>query len=704
MNRYNSGFGSISLLVLLIAVSIVLTIPALADQKRNAERPLLLFGFEGADGVNGWKGVNCEALPSGPLDDKSTWSGIHSHSTSYHVSEGKSAMSFTFPEYKKSGVAYPGVCIDWNNGRGYAIKDWSQYGKVAFDIWVDGDKDCLVSIEMRNRFGQNGAGSYAIIKPGKKNLFELSLGELAAFDAGNVQEIMIYTSRPTSDFTVTVDNFRLLPADKPPFAEFDLVYPNYRDMVFPSAKTIRTSVSVEVEDYGLKLEQLEMRMIATVGNSVESRTSGFSSGKTTIDLPTSALRVGAIKISAVVADKVSGKVLASKTWAVRKITEAEAASLKVYVDENNNTIVDGKPFFPIGWYDSGPLDHMAEICDSSFNCILNYGANLKSKAYTLRYLDLLNAKGKKFIYCMNDVYPSSTYMDGKTWEGVSGNAKIVDAVVKAYKNHPAMLAWYLNDERPRSLVPELREYYKTIRMSDPDHPCYIVLCNMADLKYFSDTTDVTGVDPYPVPSSPLVAVGDDTALANASVANHKPVWVVPQGFAWYQFNSTDPDRGHTPTDEELRTGRAPNFDESRCMAYLAIANGAKGLVYFSYYNLRVLPNYEELWSGLKRIAKEVEVLSPVLLSPEDLGAVSCSPSDAQIHTKLKELDGQLYLIAVNADNTPCKVTFDVKHPLPKQADVMFEGRFARDIEGTKLTDSFKPYEVHVYDFGKTTNN
>ena len=704
MNRYKSRFRSIALLVMLIAISIVVTIPVWGDQKRNAEGPLLLFGFEGVDGIKGWTGVNCEALPAGPLDDKSAWSGIRSTSTSSHISEGKSAMSFTFPEYKKSGVAYPGVIIDWNNGQGYAINDWSQYGKVAFDIWVDGDKECLVSIELRNRFGQNGAGSYAIIKPGKKNLFELSLGELAAFDASNVQEIMLYTSRPTSDFTITVDNFRLLPADKPPFAEFDLVYPNYRDMVFPNAKVIRASVSVKPDDYGLKLEQLEMRMTATAGKTIVSRKCEFTFGTVSIDIPTAALKVGAIKISAVIVDKASGKVFATKKWSVRKITKAEQASLKVYIDENNNTIVDGKPFFPIGWYDSGPLDHMAEICDSSFNCILNYGANMRPKTNILRYLDLLNAKGKKFIYCMNDVYPSSTYMDGKTWEGISGNDKIVDAVVKAYKNHPAMLAWYLNDERPRSLVPELREYYNTIRKADPSHPCYIVLCNMADLKYFADTTDVIGVDPYPIPSSPLVAVGDDTELANKAVGNHKPVWVVPQGFAWYQFNSTNPDRAHIPTDEELRTGRAPNYEESRCMAYLAIANGAKGLVYFSYYNLRVLPNYEELWSGLKKIAREVEVLSPVLLSPEDLGAVSCSPSDAKIHTKLKKLDGQLYLIAVNADNTPCKVTFDVKHPLPKQADVMFEGRFARDIVGTKLTDSFKPYEVHIYDFGKTTNN
>lgn len=698
------SFRPIQLLTMLAALLILLGIPAWASHQDKPEEPLLLFGFEGANGTKGWTGVNCEALPAHAVDEGAAWPGIRCESTSAHTSEGGSAMAFTFPECKKSGVAYPGVCIDWNGGQGYVSKDWSRYGKFAFDIWVDGDKECLVSLELRNRFGENGSGSYVMVRPGRKNTFELPFGDLTGFDPANVQEIIIYTSRPTRGYRVTVDNFRLLPADKPPFAEFDLVYPNYRDTVFPDAKTIRAAVSVNADEYGIKPEILEMRMTASSQHTVLSKRSGFKSGAASIALPAASFGVGAIKVSAVVADRSSGKTIASKTWSVRKIDRTEAASLKVYIDEYNNTVVDGKPFFPIGWYDSGSLDHMAEICDSSFNCILNYGANLKSKSYMLRYLDLLNARGKKFIYCMNDVYPSATYMDGKSWEGVSGNEKITDAVVKAYKDHPALLAWYLNDERPKSLAPKLTEFYKTMRTADPGHPCCIVLCNMADLKYFPGTTDVMGVDPYPVPVSPLAVVGDDTDHSNAASGHRKPTWVVPQGFAWYQFNSSNPDRGHIPTEEELRTGRAPNYEESRCMAYMALANGAKGLVYFSYYNLRVLPNYDELWMGFKKIAREVEILSPVLLSPEDFGAVSCSSSGAKIYTKLKNCDGQLYLIAVNSENTACKVTFDLKRALPKQADVMFEGRFAREIDGTKLTDSFKPYEVHIYDFGKTTNN
>ena len=139
------------------------------------------------------------------------------------------------------------------------------------------------------------------------------------------------------------------------------------------------------------------------------------------------------------------------------------------------------------------------------------------------------------------------------------------------------------------------------------------------------------------------------------------------------------------------------------MAYQAIVNGANGLLFYCYYDLRVQPQYKEYWAGLKTIANEVKTMSPVILSPNNLGPASCSPSDAGVETLLKELEGELFLIAVNTADKPCKVTFDAKQTLQTKVNVMFEGRFAMDIHDTKLTDCFKPLEVHVYDLGRFNN-
>jgi hypothetical protein len=300
---------------------------------------------------------------------------------------------------------------------------------------------------------------------------------------------------------------------------------------------------------------------------------------------------------------------------------------------------------------------------------------------------------------MNDLYPTAKYFEGKTWEGVSGNDAISAAVVQAYKDHPAVLAWYLNDELPHKLVPDLTGYYERTKQADPNHPCLIVLCNRSELQYFPDTTDIMGVDPYPIPKGPIVDVNRFTDAAHKAVGGAKPVWQVPQAFAWYQYNSKNPDRGHIPTPEELKTGRAPNYLEARCMTYLSLTHGAKGLIYYCYYDLRKLPQYNEMWDWMKGIGTEVKTLSPILLSPEDLGTVKFAPENAPIHTKLKRHDGRLYLMAVNSGNEPCKVSFELKHRLPREVEVMFEDRKA-ETAGRSLTDEFQPLEVHVYDLGR----
>jgi hypothetical protein len=407
-----------------------------------------------------------------------------------------------------------------------------------------------------------------------------------------------------------------------------------------------------------------------------------------------------VKLSASLKDSKSGKVLASQNWSLRKLSKADRDALKVYIDENNNTIVDGKPFFVLGWYLRPSIDQLAEIAGSPFNTILPYGVNARSKAFMNNYLDLVQGYGMKIIYGLQDVHPAATDYDGIGWEGITGNNNIADAVIDAYKNHPAILAWYLNDERPKELAPLFEQYYQRVRKDDPTHPCYTVIYAMPEVKYFAATTDIMGEDRYPVPMEPITTVAKEMRNSESAVKGHKPTWAVIQAFAWYQYDPAFPDRGRIPTQDDLRNGRAPSYDESRCMTYQALVHGAKGLIYYSYYDMRVLPQYAEMWAGMKKIGAEVKALSPILLSQGDMGSVSCAPEDSGVDTKLKELDEQLYLIAVNTRNTPCRITFDIRQAVGNKIPVMFEGRFVMNSKDTYLADTFKPLEAHVYDLGR----
>lgn len=675
---------SISNTTLGLTISAFAASLAWAQATRPASGPatLVIADFEQPGEIALWTGLKCEQTPA-------------------HASSGRHGMRFVVPRWAPGMNEWPAVYLAYADGRGYPTKDWSAYGKLAFDVWVDGDRPAPMSIELRDRKGRNGATTRFTIEPGKMNSGELPLAEATAgIDIRNVEEIVFFATRPTQDYIITLDRIRLLPGEKPPLAEFDLIYPNYRQMIFPGAGDPEIEVTVHTDEYGLSPSDLIVKVFFRIGQVGMPSVIEYPlrDKRRRVSIPIADQPDGPGTLSVGVFRKATGTHLGGREWTIQKLTTYEVSRLKVYIDRDNNTIVDGKPFFPLGWYGAPDETHLAEIADSPFTCLLDYGTNLKPKDWMIRYLDAMQEKGLKLIYCLNDVYPTATYFEGKNWGGVTGNNEIADAVVRAYREHPAILAWYLNDELPRSLAPKLEQYYNRVRANDPNHPCYIVLCNMAELRYFTNTTDILGVDPYPIPSNPVTVVSQWMDAAARAVNGHKPVWLVPQAFAWYQYRPEGSDRARKPTAAELESGRAPTYDESRCMTYLALTHGAKGLIYYCYYDMRVLPQYAEMWAGMKKIGAEVKTLSPVLLAPADLGPAQFSPDDAPIHTKIKRSGGRLYLLAVNAGSAPVEVTFELKQPLPAQVDVLFENRQAAT-RGTTLKAAFKPLEAHVFDLG-----
>lgn len=641
----------------------------------RAAEPMVLTDFAKPAGLDNWRGLKFTAA----------------------TLEGQAAAQFTFPKYEQGENEWPAAYLAYAEGKGYPAKDWSHYGKIVLQVRSSSDKPSDLALELRDSENRNGWAQHFTLAPGKTNRLEVVLHDIRQqVQLSNVSEIVLFTTRPAAAYTITMADLRLEPGDKAPLATLDLAYPNYRGLIFPAADRVTVEVQISPDEYAVRPEQLTAELTCRGGGKSVSVKRALRGRRATMALPTAGLPQGQVELTATVAGP--GQPPLSRQWALRKINAGVVRKLKVYIDENNNTIVDGKPFFPLGWYGNGQVSQMREIADSPFNCLLDYGTVSKPLDQMRAYLDEMHKRGLKLIFCANDIYPSANYYKDKTLFGATGNEAITEAVIKAYRDHPALLAWYLNDERPASMVPELEGYYQKFRSLDPNHPAYIVLCNMTELRYFTNTTDVMGVDPYPIPTLPVTRVADWMEAANDATQNHMPTWLVPQAFAWYQHHPPGSDRARIPTPAELLTGCAPTYEESRCMTYLALAHGAKGLVYWCYYNMRMLPQYKQMWEDHKRIGAEVKELSPVLLSPADRGEARFAPSSAPLHTKIKRCQGREYLIAVNGGAEPCQVTFDLRRNLPATVKVMFEDREV-PTTGNTLAAQFKPQEVHVYDLG-----
>jgi uncharacterized ParB-like nuclease family protein len=360
-----------------------------------------------------------------------------------------------------------------------------------------------------------------------------------------------------------------------------------------------------------------------------------------------------------------------------------APDAPVGFDANGFLTVDGKPYFPVGMYtlqDGKGTDHDAvlrEASEAGFNTTVFY-------AYTVAtVMPLLDAAGRNGIKAF--VYPTIPF----SIEGPDKTLAEAAKDVAARKNHPALLGWYLVDEPEgigKAAVDKTRELYQIVKEADPNHPCSLVIMSPGAAAKYRTCTDIMWIDPYPIPHSPVTYVTDCVSGAVKNVEKDKPVWTIPQAFDWSIWNTGKINGVHRPTNEE-----------ERCMTYLALVHGAKGIIYWAHTASRYyIRDYPDHWAYMKRLAGELHDLSPVLLTPSVDGAVTLSVSKSPVDVMVKKLDGQTYVFAVNHTNGPCKIGFSLKNQAAAgPIDVLFEARSVASEKGS-WQDDFRPLEVHVY--------
>jgi len=315
---------------------------------------------------------------------------------------------------------------------------------------------------------------------------------------------------------------------------------------------------------------------------------------------------------------------------------------RVSVDRLNRLIVDGKPFFPLGlfWSEATMKEKdLEEYARSPFNCLLNYHQpNTKA-------MDDCQRHGLKVIYPIEGVWgPGCRFTNEESIVSWTRNS------VLRHKDHPALLAWYMNDERGKTYVPQLAKRQALVRELDPEHPTYTVLYQLQILDKYMDTYDIIGTDPYPVGSD------DDyekcSQWAEAAVCGSfgvRPVWQVPQVFDWGAYWKNKADKTRMPTVREMKN-----------MFWQAVASGANGLVGYSHFDLRKMDGKTpraKAWADVCEAAEEIRRYVPVILSGDTPPTVTSDNAAVRVRAWR---DGEtVHVLAVNAKDAPEKVTVTV---------------------------------------------
>ncbi|MSU59921.1 MAG: hypothetical protein EXS35_17430 [Pedosphaera sp.] len=289
------------------------------------------------------------------------------------------------------------------------------------------------------------------------------------------------------------------------------------------------------------------------------------------------------------------------------------------------------------------------------------------------------------------------------------------SLVTQFKNHPALGLWKNLDESfwGNTSAADLQRGFDVIHQEDTNHPVvqtHAPRGTVAELQPYNVALDVLALDIYPVGVPPganstnvnkEISMVGDFALFLDTVGNHqKPFWMIEQ-IAW---------SGVTPPGKTLVF---PTFRQERYMAYQAIILGARGLMYFGG-NIAATLNAQDASLGWNWTFWN-DVLKPVVLEIGDqsplAGALVASNSTLPVTMSgtvapdlefcVREVPGFIYILASKREGATTNVTFSGLPSWATNGEVLYEAPRTVSATGGQFTDTFAPFDVHVYRFAQT---
>jgi hypothetical protein len=379
---------------------------------------------------------------------------------------------------------------------------------------------------------------------------------------------------------------------------------------------------------------------------------------------------GDLTLRVALLDPAAKAILHKAEFPVTCIDPAEIPARGVQVDAEGRTFVSGKPFLPVGLYMLGvQREDISRISDSPFNCIMPYeSTGLKFRETTKQgieatreVLDASNTAGIKVIFSIKDLFEHGTHAGGQMnpltpWNGVTGEKEIVTAVVEAFRESPALLAWYIADEKEPEMAQRLIERTRLVRRLDPWRPTWAVYCKDGDFSKMAATADVLGTDPYPIHNLKSNEMGYSAAFAKTASdvlgqdGGGLPLWNVPQAHMTALYNIEMGRLTDQAEDREdlMAKYRAPSEEEMRSMSLLAAIAGARGFIFYSYFDLlrpAVLPDFEHRWNELCNVGLLLRELQPFLYSDETAPAISIRTIQGDVRAAAyKVADGRVKML------------------------------------------------------------
>lgn len=460
-----------------------------------------------------------------------------------------------------------------------------------------------------------------------------------------------------------------------------LTAPSYRNTFYATQKpeAVRGRLEINLPAERLEGGELEVRLENAQGAVVGQSRALPPATAVDFEIPLSAdWPEGAYRVRAVWKD--SGKTSEAVADLFR-VGSPPAGGREVRLNENKVTLVDGKPFLPNGAMMVRPREDLRTVAAQGYTAVMEYTFFYWDDAAKQAWLDHLQELGLMAV-----IYP---YPKPEMSKGAALHEPLRDdelaqirELILRWKDHPALLAWYLADEPElHSTLPErLRQLDRICRETDPYHPTIVLNNTPGGIDTYGEFCDILMPNPFP---GFYQGGGARRSIEYAySLVRHaalarggnRAVWMTPQAFSWADVRT------------ERANERPPDFRDLRSMYYQGVIAGSKGFIPYAYQHGRRHPSIR---LGLGCLARELDALKNGILAPEE--AAEFSAADGVLHS-LRRSGDAAYLFVVNVSDAER----DFSATVPAGAWLVVSENRKISLEDGRLRDSLPPLAVRIY--------
>ena len=370
---------------------------------------------------------------------------------------------------------------------------------------------------------------------------------------------------------------------------------------------------------------------------------------------------------------------------------------RVALRDDGMTLIDGKPFFPIGLYSVCKREFNGHDLDKAFSDIKKGGFN---------FVHTYGQGSDEFLECARK-YDMQIWLASK---------RITDRFLDALCANPNILAWYLGDDTSDVMSSEeLHALDSLVKAHDPTRiSCQAdpvgtttLLNQQSRYANYVTGTDVFMPEIYPVRGKEgdetdrtcvAKTISDMKCFANdvRTYGDGRPrgCWAIIQGFkGWHLWH-------HFPSKEQLYA-----------MAWASVVHGAHGVVWYTYGGFYDKENKRqnegvtstpERWGWFCETATRLKELTPFLVERTPSAQPSVVVAEGEktdpfgypsVSCLMKKCGKEIILISVNS--SPSAVNAHFSGIPDGAAAVLWENRSV-SANGGAMEDSFGPFAVHIY--------